>query len=215
MEEAKIIGAAKEYAADIFKDDCSGHDDDHTLRVFENAQRILKTEPQANAFIVSLAALLHDVDDIKLFPNDFDYQNARKFMVDQAIDSKIQERVVDVISQVSFKANETSTPSALEGKIVQDADRLDAIGAIGIARAFAYGGSHHRKIYDPKEKPKTDMTYEEYRNGTSSTINHFYEKLLLLKDLMNTEEAKRMAIQRQRFMLVFLEEFYAEVSEEQ
>ena len=192
---------------EFFKNDYSGHDYNHTMRVYKLAYNIAIQE-HANLEIVSLAALLHDVDDVKL-TQSINYQNARLLMNKYGID-KAQEEVIAIIQDVSFKGNQSKSPSTLEGKIVQDADRLDAIGAIGIARAFTFGGNHNRPLYND-ENPVLNMDEASYRKHKSSTINHFYEKLLLLKDMMNTDSAKRLASMRHQFMLNYLEEFYDEI----
>ena len=161
---------------------------------------------------MQLAALLHDVDDIKLSPDTYvTKKNAVDFMTINKIDGKRIEAVCKIIDEVSFAGTDSVVPDTIEGKCVQDTDRLDAIGAIGIARTFAYGGSRGRKIYDPEIKSKMGMNKEEYRNNQDSTsINHFYEKLLLLKDMMNTDAAKEKAWHRQFIMESYLEEFMAE-----
>ena len=161
---------------------------------------------------MQLAALLHDVDDIKLSPDTYAAKkNAVDFMTINKIDGKRIEAVCKIIDEVSFAGADSVVPDTIEGKCVQDADRLDAIGAIGIARTLAYGGSRGRKIYDPEIKPKMGMNKEEYRNNQDSTsINHFYEKLLLLKDMMNTTEGKKLAEHRQVVMQEFLNEFMLE-----
>ena len=192
---------------EFFKNDYSGHDYNHTMRVYKLAYNIAIQE-HANLEIVSLAALLHDVDDVKL-TQSINYQNARLLMNKYGID-KAQEEVIAIIQDVSFKGNQSKSPSTLEGKIVQDADRLDAIGAIGIARAFTFGGNHNRPLYND-ENPVLNMDEASYRQHKSSTINNFYEKLLLLKDMMNTDSAKRLASMRHQFMLNYLEEFYDEI----
>lgn len=192
---------------EFFKNDYSGHDYNHTMRVYKLAYNIAIQE-HADLEIVSLAALLHDVDDVKL-TQSINYQNARLLMNKYGID-KVQEEVIAIIQDVSFKGNQSKSPSTLEGKIVQDADRLDAIGAIGIARAFTFGGNHNRPLYND-ENPVLNMDEASYRQHKSSTINHFYEKLLLLKDMMNTDSAKRLASVRHQFMLNYLEEFYDEI----
>ena len=158
-----------------------------------------------------LAALLHDVDDIKLSPDTYaTKKNAVDFMTINKIDGKRIEAVCKIIDEVSFAGADSVVPDTIEGKCVQDADRLDAIGAIEIARTLAYG-SRGRKIYDPEIKPKMGMNKEEYRNNQDSTsINHFYEKLLLLKDMMNTTEGKKLAEHRQVVMQEFLNEFMLE-----
>lgn len=192
---------------EFFKNDYSGHDYNHTMRVYKLAYNIAIQE-HADLEIVSLAALLHDVDDVKL-TQSINYQNARLLMNKYGID-KVQEEVIAIIQDVSFKGNQSKSPSTLEGKIVQDADRLDAIGAIGIARAFTFGGNHNRPLYND-ENPVLNMDEASYRQHKSSTINHFYEKLLLLKDMMNTDSAKRLASMRHQFMLNYLKEFYDEI----
>lgn len=206
-----MIENAIKYVKQIFADDCSGHDYHHTMRVYRLAMQIAKQE-SADMLIVQLAALLHDVDDAKLSPATYGTQkNAVDFMKSNGIDDKIIDAVSKIIKEVSFAGADSVVPSTIEGRCVQDADRLDAMGAIGIARTFAYGGSKGRKIYDPEIKPLMNMSKEEYRqNQNSTSINHFYEKLLLLKDMMNTETAKRMAEHRQAVMESYLEEFLAE-----
>ena len=131
-----------------------------------------------------IAALLHDTDDIKIFETR-DYENARRIMLDCHLTDSMIERVIDIIWEISFKGTETVSPKSIEGKIVQDADLLDAMGAIGIARAFAYGGNHNRAIHIPDCQPNMNMDETEYKNHEGTTINHFYEKLLLIKDMMN------------------------------
>ena len=172
------------------------------------------TTKQENADVktVQLAALLHDADDIKLFLDNYaTKKNAVDFMTINKIDGKRIEAVCKIIDEVSFAGTDSVVPDTIEGKCVQDADRLDAIGAIGIARTFAYGGSRGRKIYDPEIKSKMGMNKEEYGNNQDSTsINHFYEKLLLLKDMMNTTEGKKLAEHRQVVMQEFLNEFMLE-----
>ena len=195
----------------IFAYDCSGNDYHHTMRVYRLAMQIAEQE-NANMLIVQLAALLHDVDDVKLSPETHEAKkNAVGFMKNNGVDEKVIASVCKIIDEVSFAGTDSVVPSTLEGKCVQDADRLDAIGAIGIARAFAYGGSKGRRIHDPDIKPMTNMNKADYnQNHNSTSINHFYEKLLLLKDMMNTETAKKMAMHRQAVMEDFLEEFMAE-----
>lgn len=192
-----MIERAMDYARKVFAGDASGHDFDHTLRVFRLATTIAKEE-NANLEIVQLAALLHDVDDRKLSPQTYDNKdNAVTFLRKNGVEQEKIKRIIQIISQISFSAG-NGAPSTLEGMCVQDADRLDAIGAIGIGRAFAFGGSRGRQIHDPEGKDKT------------TTIQHFYDKLLLLKDRMNTESGKKLARQRHQFMEDFLHRFYAE-----
>jgi uncharacterized protein len=196
---------------ELFANDYSGHDYWHSLRVLNNAERIAKTE-KCDEYIVMIAALLHDTDDIKIFETT-DYENARRIMLDCHLTEDTIDGVIDIIKEISFKGTETIAATSIEGKIVQDADRLDAMGAIGIARAFAYGGNHNRAIYIPDCQPNINMNETEYRNNEGTTINHFYEKLLLMKDMMNTDCAKSIAQKRDRYMREFLKEFYDEWNE--
>ena len=206
-----MVNNALEYIKEIFSGDSSGHDYYHTVRVYRIATEIAKQE-YADVNIVQLAALLHDVDDKKLSPETHaTKKNAVDFMMANRVDADIINIVCKIIDEVSFAGTDSVVPSTIEGKCVQDADRLDAIGAIGIARTFAYGGSRGRKIYDPDIKPRIGMSKEEYqKNMNSTSINHFYEKLLLLKDMMNTTAGKKMAEHRQAIMQEFLNEFLAE-----
>lgn len=192
----------------LFANDCSGHDYWHSLRVLNIAEKIAAAET-CNEYIVMIAALLHDTDDIKIF-DTMDYENARHIMSDCRLTEDTADIVIDIIREVSFKGTETASPTSIEGKIVQDADRLDAMGAVGIARAFAYGGNHNRPIHIPGCRPNINMDEAEYRNNEGTTINHFYEKLLLMKDMMNTDCAKAIAKKRDRYMREFLKEFYSE-----
>lgn len=182
-----------------------------SMRVYRLAMQIAEQE-NADMLIVQLAALLHDVDDVKLSPETHEAKkNAVGFMNNNGVDENIIASVCKIIDEVSFAGTDSVVPSTLEGKCVQDADRLDAIGVIGIARTFAYGGSKGRRIHDPDIKPMTNMNKADYnQNHNSTSINHFYEKLLLLKDMMNTETAKKMAMHRQAVKEDFLEEFMAE-----
>ena len=206
-----MIDNTIEYIKGIFSKDSSGHDYYHTIRVYNLATEIAKQE-NADINIVQLAALLHDVDDIKLSPETYDSKkNAVDFMRTNRVDEKVIDVVCKIIDEVSFAGTDSVVPSTIEGKCVQDADRMDAIGAIGIARTFAYGGSRGRKIYDPDVEPRIGMSKEEYQqNQNSTSINHFYEKLLLLKDMLNTDTAKKLAEHRQVVMQDFLKEFMAE-----
>lgn len=205
-----IIENAKQYIKSFFESDFSGHDYWHTIRVYNLASSIAKTE-NCDKELVYLGALLHDVDDYKLVGKDHEpFENAKKFLNGQNYSQEKIEMICHIISQVSFKGSDTVIPDTIEGKIVQDADRLDAIGAIGVGRTFAYGGSKKIPMHIPNLKYNENMTAEEYYNNVGTTINHFYEKLLKLKDLMNTETAKEMAKHRHEYMEQFLNEFYNE-----
>lgn len=205
-----IISDALEFVKDTFQDDYSGHDDFHTLRVYQMATRIAQQE-NADLTIVQLAALLHDVDDLKLSPETYaNKDRAVGFLRQHGISEAMIKTICGIIDEVSFKGTDSTTPETIEGKCVQDADRLDAMGAIGIARAFAYGGSHNRVMYDPEIKPTLNMTAGQYQSHISTTINHFYEKLFQLKDLMNTDTAKEIAQQREDYMKGYISEFLDE-----
>lgn len=209
MLEIRIIAEAEKYVQELFAHDYSGHDVWHTMRVTRNAAQIAAAE-KADLFIVQLAALLHDVDDIKLSPETHkNLDRAVTFMQKHRLPEDTIRQVCTIIREISFGGN-PRTPATLEGQCVQDADRLDATGAIGIGRAFAYGGSHNRVMHDPDILPREEITPEEYRNHQSTTINHFYEKLFKLKNLMNTETARRLAEGREIFMRTFLEKFMKE-----
>ena len=191
-----------------------GHDWFHTQRVLNNAQLIAKNE-NVDEFIVSLGALLHDIADAKFYNGDETVgpKKAAEFLLSQNIESTVIEHVVKIIENISFKnslAADGKKFSSKELEVIQDADRLDAIGAIGIARAFNYGGFKNRLLYNPVLKPNLNMTKDEYKNSTAPTINHFYEKLLLLKNKMNTKTGKQIAIKRHKFMELYLEQFYDE-----
>ncbi|EAQ39558.1 HD superfamily phosphohydrolase [Dokdonia sp. MED134] len=189
-----------------------GHDWFHIERVYNNAMHIAKGEP-VDELVVALGALLHDIADSKFFNGDETVapKMATEFLISQNCDSAVIEHVVQIIKNISFKGgNKAQEFTSPELDVVQDADRLDAIGAIGIARTFNYGGFKNRKLYDPEVKPQLDMTVDEYKKSTAPTINHFYEKLLLLKDRMNTKTGKKIAEKRHAYMEGFLEQFYRE-----
>ncbi|MBR4459551.1 MAG: HD domain-containing protein [Clostridia bacterium] len=205
-----IIARAADYARALFAGDSSGHDWWHTRRVWRLALHLAQAEG-ADPLIVQLAALLHDADDAKLSPEtSAEKLRARRFLEAEGLPEETVRRILHIIGQVSYKGSDSETPDTIEGMCVQDADRLDAIGAVGIARTFAFGGSRGRAIWDPDEQPRTELNERNYRSGGGCTVNHFYEKLLLLKDLMNTPAARRMAEARHRFMEQYLDEFYAE-----
>lgn len=208
--ENTIINQALEYVKQIFENDFSGHDYYHTLRVYKMATRIAEAE-KADVELVQLAALLHDVDDIKLSPETHaNKEHARNFMRANQVDEARIDKVCSMINEVSFAGKDSVVPESLEGKCVQDADRLDAMGAIGIARAFAYGGSHNRMMHDPESRPNLNMGRDEYHKHISTTVNHFYEKLFLLKDMMNTPTAKKIAEAREAYMKDYITEFMNE-----
>ena len=208
--ENRLLNAAEDYIRRLFAEEYSGHDAFHTLRVCRTALRLAEEEG-ADPLITGLAALLHDADDRKLSPETCETNaNARRFLTEQGVDARTAEAVVTAIGEVSFRGTDSVVPSTLEGKCVQDADRLDAIGAIGAARAFAYGGAHQRVMHDPAVPPETSMDAARYYAHNATTVNHFYEKLLLLKDMMNTAAGRRLAEARDRYLRDFLEEFLAE-----
>jgi uncharacterized protein len=189
-----------------------GHDWFHIQRVYKNALLIAKGE-NCDETVVKLGALLHDIADSKFHAGDETVgpKVAREFLESEGVSETIISHVIQIIDNISFKGGKTErTFTSIELDIVQDADRLDAIGAIGIARAFNYGGFKNRAIYDPQISPNLHMSKEEYKNSQNPTINHFYEKLLLLKDKMNTETGKQIAEQRHHYMQGFLAQFYAE-----
>lgn len=189
-----------------------GHDWFHIERVYKNALLISKNE-DVNLFVVQLGALLHDIADSKFHNGDETVgpKVAREFLMKFNVDSAVIDHVVKIIENISFAGgNELQRFNSLELDVIQDADRLDAIGAIGIARTFNYGGFKNRTMFDPEIKPNLEMTKEEYKASNAPTINHFYEKLLLLKDKMNTKTGRQIASERHKFMEQFLEQFYAE-----
>ncbi|WP_288460505.1 HD domain-containing protein [uncultured Chryseobacterium sp.] len=190
----------------------AGHDWFHIERVWKLSQKIAETE-SCNQEVVELAALLHDIADPKFHNGDetLALKVSRDFLESQDAEEKLIEQVLFIIKNISFK-NRVEVPQNLpvELKIVQDADRIDAIGAIGIGRTFNFGGFKNNPMYDPNVEPKLNMSKEEYKKSNGTTINHFYEKLLLLKDLMNTEKGKEIAGERHDFMLKFLDQFYKE-----
>ena len=187
-----------------------GHDWWHIYRVWKLAINIAEKE-NVNLFVVELGALLHDIADSKFNEGDEEIgpRIAKEFLITMNIEQNVIDHVEQIILNISFKGgNDKKTFTSLELDVVQDADRLDAMGAIGIARAFNYGGFKNRKIYDPNINPNMEMTKEEYKTNSAPTINHFYEKLLLLKDRMNTKTGKILAEQRHTFMEQYLSEFY-------
>lgn len=213
MEQAAIIEKTVNFVQETLKNAEGGHDWWHIQRVWTNAKLLARTE-DCDILTVELAALLHDIADSKFHNGDEEIgpATAGKFLTSINIDADTIIHVQQIIRHMSFKASfDKATFHSKELAIVQDADRLDAIGAIGIARAFTYGGFKDREIYNPNIKPNLNMSKEEYKNTTAPTINHFYEKLLLLKDKMNTQTGKQLALQRHNFMESYLEQFYSEV----
>jgi uncharacterized protein len=212
MNEVKIIDQTIKFVKKELQNAEGGHDWFHIERVYRNALLISKTE-NVDRFVVSLGALLHDIADAKFHEGDETVgpKRARDFLISEGVQDEIISQVIAIIKNISFKGgNKEQTFFSKELNVVQDADRLDAIGAIGIARCFNYGGFKNRKLYDPKVKPNLKMTPKEYKNSTAPTINHFYEKLLLLKNKMNTETGKKIAQKRHYFMEEFLTQFYGE-----
>ena len=214
MNQEKIITATIAFVKEKLKNAEGGHDWFHIERVFKNAILISKEE-NVDVFVVSLAALLHDIADPKFHNGDetIGPKVANDFLKKQNVEPTIIKHVVDIINNISFKNSFENTKANFNSKeldVVQDADRLDAIGAIGIARCFNYGGFKNRALYDPEIIPNLNMTKEEYKNSSAPTINHFYEKLLLLKDKMNTTSGKKIAAERHLFMETFLKQFYEE-----
>lgn len=211
--EARILTEAEAFVRVELAGESSGHDFGHIARVRRLAE-VIAREEGADAFLCALAALLHDVADPKIAGDEAaGLAKVRGWLVGHRADDAqpgATERVMEIIATLSFRGGGGAPMTTLEGRVVQDADRLDAIGAIGIARAFAYGGAHGRPLYDAEATPRGVMTYEEYRAGNTPTITHFYEKLLLLKDRMNTSHARRLAEERHRFMEAFLARFVAE-----
>ena len=198
--EIEIIKSVEKDIRELFSGEFSGHDLLHTLRVVKNA-RMLNEDGGGNDFIITISALLHDADDRKLFPETAENNgNARKILGKYGVSGEIADRIIDIINSVSFSSGKT--PVSLEGKIVQDADRLDAIGSVGIARCFSFGGNHNRPMYEEGD-------FEGNGSGASS-ISHFYNKLLKLEGLMNTEKGREEAEKRTAFLKSFLERFKEE-----
>ena len=213
MNKAQILKNTKTYVIEKMSGEGTGHDWFHVERVFKMAEHIAREESDANLFVVQMAALLHDIEDWKFNEDDTSEGTkiARDWMEHQTVDRDLIDHICESIKAVSYKggANQNK-PKTLEAKIVQDADRLDALGAIGIGRAFAYGGFKGREMYNPKIKPKKFTTLAAYKNNKGTTINHFYEKLFLVKDLMHTKTAVKIATKREKFMKEYLNMFYNE-----
>lgn len=213
MTKQELVEATKVFVKQQLENAEGGHDWFHTIRVFNNVKLIAKGE-NVDDLVVALGALLHDIADSKFHDGDetIGPRVAREFLFEHNVDSSVIEHVVKIIENISFNKSLEAGEKfiSLELQVVQDADRLDAIGAIGIARCFNYGGFKNRKMFDPDIQPNLNMTKEEYKKSKAPTINHFYEKLLLLKDKMNTKTGKRIAKERHKYMEEFLDQFYAE-----
>ena len=212
MEKKLIVNQTADFMKSELTGEGSGHDWWHVYRVWRNAVQIAKHE-EVDLFVVELAALLHDIADWKFNDGNEDIgpQLAREWLESLNVEETEISKVCQIIQDISFKGSGVLTRmTTTEGMIVQDADRLDAIGAIGIGRAFAYGGSKGREMYNPEVKPEKHDTFEQYKKSRGSSINHFYEKLLLLKELMNTKTAKKIAEKRHAVMLNFLDDFFQE-----
>ncbi len=210
MKKEKILALTKEYVYNELANDRTGHDWWHIARVTKMAKN-MAIEEKADTFICEMSALLHDLADEKLnVSEEAGLMKVSNWLVSVELDEKTKLEIIEIISTISFKGGGQPKMKSLEGKIVQDADRLDAIGAIGIARTFAYAGAKGDLIYDPAILPRDSMTKKEYRTGKSTAINHFYEKLLKLKNSMNTPIAKKMAEERHQRLENYLDAFFEE-----
>ncbi len=212
MNKETVIQKTIDFVKEVLSEAEGGHDWWHIYRVWKLSKHIAQTE-NVDMFIVELGALLHDIADSKFHDGDEEIgpRKAREFLSSLNVEENIIIHVENIISNISFKGGKhTQKFKSLELDVIQDANRLDAVGAIGIARTFNYGGHKNREIYNPEIKPNLNMSKEEYKNSNAPTLNHFYEKLLLLKDRMNTNTGKSMAEHRHRFMEQFLDEFYKE-----
>lgn len=216
MNDSELVEQTIAFVKETLKNAEGGHDWFHIQRVFKNTLLIAKDE-KVDILIVSIAALLHDIADAKFHDGNENVgpELAREFLISLGVKSKAITHIVKIIQHISFKNSLDKKRKKFNSKelqVVQDADRLDAMGAIGIARAFNYGGFKNRELYDPDVAPNLKMTKEQYKNSTAPTINHFYEKLLLLKDQINTETGKKLAEERHTYMVSFLEQFFKEWS---
>jgi len=212
MNKQLIISNTETFVKETLKDAEGGHDWFHILRVWNNAKLIAQQE-NVDTFIIELGALLHDIADSKFYNGDetIGPKVARSFLESQKIEETVIVHIENIISNISYKGgNFQQKFTSPELAVIQDADRLDAIGAIGIARCFNYGGFKNRPLYNPEIEPNLNQTKEEYKNNSAPTINHFYEKLLLLKDRMNTTSGKKIAEERHQYMETFLQQFYDE-----
>ena len=212
MDKKTIISQTVTFVKQQLKGDATGHEWWHVHRVWHMALTLAEKEG-ADLFVVQLAALLHDIADWKFHDGDDKKGEviARQWLESLGLEEKVISHVCQIVSDISFKGAGVATHmKTIEGKVVQDADRLDAIGAIGIARAFAYGGYKKREMYNPEIEPLLHQSFEQYKNSEGTTVNHFHEKLLLLKNRMNTQSALQIAEERHQFMEVFLDEFLKE-----
>ncbi|MUH37299.1 HD domain-containing protein [Zobellia amurskyensis] len=215
MTDSEIVEQTIAFVKETLKGAEGGHDWFHIQRVFKNTLLIAKEE-KVDVLVVSLGALLHDIADAKFNNGDETVgpKLAQQFLTELKVDKKTIDHVIKIIENISFKnsleKNKSKRFSSLELEVVQDADRLDALGAIGIARAFNYGGFKNRELYNPDIAPNLKMTKEEYKKSKAPTLNHFYEKLLLLKDKMNTKTGTKLAGERHIYMVDFLKQFYKE-----
>ncbi len=212
MNRKEIVKKTAEYIKEKFLGEGSGHDWWHIYRVWKNAVHICEEEG-GDMFVVELGALLHDIADFKFHDGDetIGPRKAREWLQSLDVDTEVVKKVEHIVKEISFKGVKVDSKMNLkEGYIVQDADRLDAIGAVGIARVFAFGGNAKREIHDPEIKFELHEDSEEYKKNKSTGINHFYEKLLLLKNLMNTRTGKKIAQERHEFMELYLKEFFLE-----
>lgn len=214
LEKEELITKTADFVRRNLEGEGSGHDWWHILRVWNTAKNIIvQTSEEVDVLTVELAALLHDIADHKFHDGDATVgpKVAREWLESINVQEHVVSQVAEIIQDLSFKGAKVATPmKTIEGRIVQDADRLDAIGAIGIARAFAYGGHKSRELYNPEVKPTMHTTFEAYKNDKGHTINHFYEKLFLLKDKMNTDVAKKIATERHQFMEEYVDRFLKE-----
>ncbi|CAM2989787.1 HD domain-containing protein [Salinicoccus roseus] len=211
MDHHSIIEEAKARVYEFHDSDSTGHDYWHVMRVYNNA-RMLQAEEGGDRFIIEVAALFHDMIDYKLTDDEHAQIDAIKaFLEARGVGADVIERIIHAMQAVSYKGgNNTVEVATVEDAIVQDADRLDALGAVGIARTFIYGGNKRHALYDPDRAAREELTFEQYSREDNTMINHFYEKLLKLKGLMHTDAAKRVAEARHQFMEMYLEQFYEE-----
>lgn len=214
MNNELLIQQTADFVKEKMLGEGSGHDWWHVYRVWQLAKTIADAEPDADRIIVELGALLHDIADWKFADGDIEAgpRAAREWLASCAVDEKTILHIEDILRNTSFKGAKVALNlTSIEARIISDADKLDAMGAIGIARAFAYGGSKDRSMYEPDQPPVLHETFEDYKKlGQTHTVNHFHEKLLLLKDIMQTETAKKIAQRRHEYMEKYLEEFHAE-----